>query len=259
MEEQTYFTDGDLRKFLPELVPEIVLHIQHVPLLNEPGLVPLNDDRNGQYLYRRPKVLGWLFSCCLVCHYWKELFTPALYREIVIDQDRMPILLRTLWHTRPQYRNSIHTLIIKGKEYSDTTPFLHPFPNLTYFALDDFELSRCSPIFPRILKLLPHTCKIDICGRAIDANSIPALIHFIRQAQPDQFSCTVYKPSAFSNSPKSSTAILQIGRCCTRIYLVCMGTAVVFLNACLKFVSHYLVELELDVRTQPENSGKKLP
>lgn len=256
-DDQAYLKGVSHRRFLPELVPELVQHIQLVSVQSTGGPEILSfNARDAWYLNQRMIVLKWLYSCCLVCRYWKELFTPALYREIVIDEVWMHLLRRTLWHNRPDHIRLIHALIIRihSPYPAGLMPFLYPLPNLAIFVIDGFDFSRCPPLFPRISKLLPQICKVDICGHDIHPSLLPNLIRFIQRAKFTQFSCNVKtRFSLLKGHPRSIIASLRIGKCNTRIHI--RGGEISLSNTCLKDMSHYLEELQ--VMTKPGDSDSK--
>ena len=136
------------------------------------------------------------YLCCLVSSYWNKIFTPSLYREIVIHQKALPLLLHTLWHARPEHRTLIRRMrIIVGQSGPTAgvgmTPVLPPVPNLVRLSIDSLDFEQCSPSLPRILSLLPNSCRTDICGQTIGPGSLPKLIRFLRRAKSHYFACDI--------------------------------------------------------------------
>ena len=169
------------KRFLPELVPEVLRQI------TDQAGVDTDDESPPLSLYRQAQQTH--LSCCLTCSYWHQLFTPALYSRVVIGPEKLKLLLRTLWHTKPVRRDLIKVMMIAGTNPHET-PMLPTLPNLVHIGIEGFDFSQSSPILPRIWRLLP--CRVNVNGNPIHPNSLPKLIRFMTRAgNLRRYSCSV--------------------------------------------------------------------
>ena len=142
------------------------------------------------------------------------------------------------------------------------TPVLPPVPNLIRLSIDNLDFEHCSPSFPRILSILPNSCRTDICGQTIDPGSLPKLIRFLRRAKSHYFACDINSnlgsgrapepltsfPSSLQRAGRSllTKSILRVGKCTA--YLCFDGFDAGDSSDSLRNMGPYLEEVEIEVR-----------
>ena len=177
------------RKFLPELIPNMLLGIG------------LRVESVGDEYYWAEEWEGvtrtTLLTCCLVCHEWNRIFTPILYRSITLGRNTSPtalLLLRlTLRHMQPSHLALIRRITVEtNKDEANANLWLavslRP-PNLRTLTLDRLDPDRLHPRFAHQLRSLSQSCTIELRrgfdhGGSIEWESIPKWIKFLKRARP---------------------------------------------------------------------------
>ncbi|KAK7688470.1 hypothetical protein QCA50_008008 [Cerrena zonata] len=247
------------RRFLPEIVVELVQYIRNPNPVKDPNVS----------LYEYTAMLRIRLSCCLVCRYWNKLFIPVLYEEILLDPYKPKLvsrLLHSLWHIKPEYKNLIRRLIVySDKSTKGWTPILLQLPNLLSLSIGDFDLSYCHLRFPQFLNRLPPQCKTCIFGKTvrIHPSSIRRLVQFLQHTQPIKFSCVMSDDSKGRSLGEFSASLtLQIGRCVATMTLVTTtwNTSIDLVNSCLRTIGPLITEVDLElIMGNVQNLGKNPP
>ena len=165
--------------FFPELVPKLLPYLRFSYQYHSPGIL------EPHVVHRRRVIIQTLYSCCLVCYYWNQVFTPALYQTLIIDRAIESNLLHTLWHVRPEYQKFVKVITIQSDlSPSGWTTLLTQFPNIEQLNINKFDLLQCPPKFSQCLRLLPRSCKIRIHGTTADTHRA---IRFIKRTKLEKF------------------------------------------------------------------------
>ena len=258
-------SDGRLHQtFVSDLVWEIV-EVLRYPLTWDEAAFPSWDDYDSIYGQRITRKSLW--SCCLVCREWNELFTPALYETIVIDNEKMgTYLFQTLLRYRPTHKDLIHAIEVEcHNSPHGWTPILVQLPNLRDLTMHQFDLSRSHPRLSRLFRVLPDGCETWIYGEEVFFHQqlLPQTFQFIRHSQPDHFDLVVRlsqnDPSRHSMPSQLSplyrpniylTATARVGKCQVDIVFprIRKDQDIASVNFCLGFFAQHLEELSFTYR-----------
>ena len=107
------FRDGMRHKiFLPELVPKVASHFQSCTLDEVEDVLYKSERKRQLSRTMLTKRRTTLLACCLVCRDWHRSFLLLLYRYVLFWDSKMcSLLLRTLWHIKPEYQQFIHGIM----------------------------------------------------------------------------------------------------------------------------------------------------
>ena len=250
--------------FVSDLVWEIVKAIRY-PIEWDSDTFPLWEDYDAVYGQRITRTSLW--SCCLVCREWHELFTPALYEMIVIDKEKMGThLFRTLLHHKPSYKRLIRAIEVEcHNSPHGWTPILAQLPNLHNLTMHQFNLAHSHPELAPFLRFLPNGCDTRLYGEEVlfHPQLLPRTLRFIRSSQPNCLDLVIrFSPSS---APKLEdpfppncrylpdiylTATATIGKCQTVIIFpwIRKDEDITSVNLCLGYLGQHLERLALIYR-----------
>lgn len=107
-----------------------------------------------------------LASCTRVCHEWNRVFTPLLYKSIVIGKTRSTDTDKYLRQVGPANKVFITTIRVEAAE--DVSPanvlfgLISGLPNLHELTLDGLLLSKCHRRFPQLIHSLSRKCMVKL-------------------------------------------------------------------------------------------------
>ena len=189
-----------LHRFPPELILEVIDYIKDDSFLLENGFKSRQDT---------------LTSSCLVTREWNRLFTPFLYRNIVLDDNKsassVRLLFRTLSHTGSLQRGLIQkvslTLTPQPRESIWLLISLN-LPNLLEVTLNCFDYSNFYSTLPQYLRSLSKRCIVVLNPTrggcmSIGPESICRWARFLRTSQPSSCEIDVaFKESRSDGKPR---------------------------------------------------------
>ena len=178
-------------KFLPDLTRNLL-----------PGFYKRADNFWGKLRWEnedKSVIQSTLAACCLVSREWNRIFTPILYKDILLKGKNSlltrSLLHRTFQHTKPTHKALVRTMSIELAEDGSTANSLSicfSFPNLYKLIIDlpEVEVNPATlhSSFSQNLQSLSRCCSMQMVGDymggiATQWQSLPIWINFIRRSR----------------------------------------------------------------------------